>query len=67
MKYLVNFLLVLLFLSFVIDKKIESISVVKLSRLNMNMLKKLFAFRRIEEPKLNQNNLHEEQNKINKW
>ena len=67
MKYLVNFLLVLLFLSLVIDKKIESISVVKLSRLNKNLLKKLIAFRRIEEPKLDQNYRHEEHNKINKW
>lgn len=50
MKYLTIFLFVILVLNAIFVKKIESISVVKLSRLNQNVLKKLLDLRKGVEP-----------------
>ncbi len=50
MKYLTIFLFVILAFNAIFFKKIESISVVKLSRLNQNVLKKLLNLRKAVEP-----------------
>ena len=62
LKYSTLFFLII-FALLVADKNTKSISVVRLSRLNRNMLKQLISLRKVAEPKTNQDFLEDETKK----